>query len=63
LTHKLLAFYLLSKNLRLNYIISQFNKICPQGECPTKDIVPPKTNIIVQQKIKVIVPQKTKVIV
>jgi hypothetical protein len=31
LTHKLLAFYLLSENLRLNYPISQLNKICPQG--------------------------------
>jgi hypothetical protein len=30
LTHKLLAFYLLSENLRLNYPISQLNKIWPQ---------------------------------
>jgi hypothetical protein len=51
LTHKLLAFYLLSENWMLNYPISQLNKICPQGVmsnrrhsptedqycCPTKD--------------------------
>jgi hypothetical protein len=51
LTHKLLAFYLLSENWRLNYPISQLNKICPRGAmsnrrhspiedqycCPTKD--------------------------
>jgi hypothetical protein len=50
MTHKLLAFYLLSENLRLNYSISQLNKICP-----TEDIVPPKTNIVVQHTTEVIV--------
>jgi hypothetical protein len=49
-TQKLLAFDLLSENWRLNYPISQLNKICP-----TEDIVPLKTNTDVQQKTKVIV--------